>query len=286
MVASSRDMGWTSLLVDHDRIVRSSEEFETNPTPDQTIVVMLQGVQKIEVWKRGTWQGASYRAGTVGMTAVGQTDKLRRRVGAGGPRPEKAVLYLPSQFVAQAADHYRRAGQQVCGDTLTALSFEDPAIAEVATALLRGMSVGGPDFYAESTAWWLASHLLASHGRWESAGDTGRDPGPLRDGRLERVLALMTADLGRPLRLDDLAAEAGVSKFHFTRLFRQKVGLTPLAYLLERRLDAASRLLEVTDLSVAAIATRCGFVRATHFATAFARRYGKSPSLHRRFFRA
>ena len=282
MLASSRDLGWRSLLIDKDRITRSSEEFQTRPTPDQTIVVMLRGEQRIEVCKRRIWKGASYRAGTVGMTEAGQTDRLRRSIGMSRVAPEKAVLYIPPAFFAEAADYYRRAGQQARGAPLAVLAFNDAAIAGTALALLQAVKAGAPDFYAESAARWIATHLLAVHARWGPLDGDGRNPGSIGDRRLERVLELIEDDPSRSFTLADLATAAGVSKFHFARLFRQATGNTPLAYLLERRLGAARTLLMTTDQSVNAIAARCGFACATHFATAFGKRYGEAPSTFRR----
>ncbi len=282
MIASSRELGWTSMLVDHDRIVRSSEEFETRPTPDQTIVVMLRGEQHIEVRKRGEWRSASYGKGTVGMTAAGQADRLRRRIGGRGPLPEKAVLYIPPRFFAETIDFYRQAGQGTRNGPLTVLAFNDPAIAGTALALLQAMKADAPDFYAEAAARWLATHLLAAHAGWNSIAEDPRHPGVIRDRRLQRVLALIEDNPSHSLTLADLAAEAGVSKFHFTRLFRQATGKTPLAYLLEHRLAAACTLLGTTDQSIDAVAASCGFTRATHFATAFGRKFGETPSAYRR----
>ena len=278
---SSRNTGWNSLLIDHDRIDCLTDEIETASTPDQTIVVMLRGRQEISVKKHGIWRSAVYRAGTVGMTPGGQGNVLKRRVRRGGPPPEKAVMYVPERQFAETADHYRRAGQRGYVGPLTALAFDDPAIAEVALALLGAVRVGAPDLYAETTAQWLAVHLLAGDPRWRAIEDDRRNSGVLVDQRLQRVVEFMSEHLASPPTLGALAAEAGVSKFHFSRLFRERTGSTPVAYLLDLRLAAARRLLASGELDVGTVAHRCGFARATHFATAFGRRYGETPSAFR-----
>ena len=282
MLASSRDLGWTSLLVDHDRIIRLSAEFETRATTDQTIVVLMRGAQELEVRKGLGWQVARYQAGTVGLTTAGQTNTLRRRSVASGTKTEKAVLYLPVAFLTEAADHYRLAGQRSRRGTLDSLAFNDAAIAGVALGLVKAVRIGAPDFYAEAAARWLATHLLAAHAGWDAIATDTRRPGVITERRLQRVLALMLSDLSRPLHLTDLAAEAGVSKFHFTRLFRQQTGWTPCAYLLDQRLSAAGHHLATREVSIKAVAAGCGFPRATHFAVAFARKFGMSPSAYRR----
>ena len=63
----------------------------------------------------------------------------------------------------------------------------------------------------------------------------------------------------RNLDLDTLAAEACLSKFHFLRLFRQVLGLTPYAYLLRKRAHTARRLIATSKLTFDEIALQVGF---------------------------
>lgn len=281
-IATSRAAGWTSVLVDHHRIHPDGEEpFETLPTPDQTIVVMTRGEQRIESFKAGTWRPAVYRPGTIGMTPGGDTDRLRRRVRRGHAPFEKANLYVPQRFFRDAADHYRWLGHRYRDDPLTALAFDDPLIAQAVLALLRAMALGAPDLYAQAAMQWLVIHLLSAHSSWLDVREDRRDPGVIRDARLARVVEYMGAHLAEPLTLEDLAAEAGVSKFHFTRLFRQGAGTTPYALLVQMRMEAARRMLATTDLGVAEVAASCGFARSAHFGTAFTKRFGMSPTAFR-----
>lgn len=155
IVASSRDVGWSSVLVDLHRVSPADEPFETRPTPDQTLVVMTRGEQEIEAFKGGVWRRAVYQAGTIGMTPGGETDRLRRRARRAPAPFEKANLYVPQRFFREAADHYRRAGQCHRDAPLTALAFHDPAIAGTVAALVRGVAAGAPDLYAQTAALWL-----------------------------------------------------------------------------------------------------------------------------------
>jgi AraC-like DNA-binding protein len=103
-------------------------------------------------------------------------------------------------------------------------------------------------------------------------------PGELH-GALKRVDDHVRARLDRPLPVSELAAVAGMSRAHFTRLFTQATGLPPAEYVLGRRLDNAARLLvEGARLPVKEIATLTGFTDPNYFAKAFRRRYGLSPT--------
>ena len=281
ILATSREIGWTSVLVDHHRVDPGYEPFETRPTPDQTIVVMTRGEQEIGSFGAGTWRHAVYRPGTVGMTPGGDTDRLRRRRRRGPAPFEKANLYVPQGFLHEAAEHYRRVGRRFRDEPLTALAFHDPLIAQTVLALLRGMAAGAPDLYAQTAMQWLSTHLLSAHSSWLEVREDRRDPGVISDGRLARVVEYMSARFAEPLALGDLAAEAGVSKFHFARLFRESTGTTPHAFLVQLRMEAARRMLASTDLGVAEVAASCGFARAAHFGTAFTKRFGASPTAFR-----
>ncbi|CAO5227668.1 GlxA family transcriptional regulator [Frankia sp. AgKG'84/4] len=105
--------------------------------------------------------------------------------------------------------------------------------------------------------------------------DTGT--APTREWALER--------LDQPLRLDDLAAHAGMSRRTFTRRFRAEVGLSPGEWLVRERVDLARHLLEHTDLPVDRIAGRCGFGTAAALRQQMREALAISPSDYRRTFR-
>ena len=93
---------------------------------------------------------------------------------------------------------------------------------------------------------------------------------------------MIRARFAAPLTLENLAAEAGISKFHFARVFREMTGATPHAYILQVRIEAARCLLTGTDLRVKQIAAQTGFSNVDAFSTAFTRRQGVTPSEFRR----
>lgn len=79
------------------------------------------------------------------------------------------------------------------------------------------------------------------------------------------------------LTLDRLAEEAGVSRYHFIRLFKKYTGVTPYACLMKLRLDFALDSLLSTDWSVKEVAAKSGFTDVSYFCRAFKRVTGKSP---------
>lgn len=90
--------------------------------------------------------------------------------------------------------------------------------------------------------------------------------------------------LDEDLTVARLAARAHLSERSFTRTFRAETGTTPAAHIEELRVEAARRLLETTDLTVAAIAEKVGLRHAETLHRAFVRRAGTTPARYRQHF--
>ncbi|MEV4107105.1 helix-turn-helix domain-containing protein [Nonomuraea sp. NPDC049695] len=90
--------------------------------------------------------------------------------------------------------------------------------------------------------------------------------------------------LGTPLRLDDLADHAGMSRRTFTRHFRQEVGMSPGQWLTQQRIALARHLLESSDLPVDRVADRAGFGTAASLRQHLQAAVGVSPHAYRRTF--
>jgi AraC-like DNA-binding protein len=97
------------------------------------------------------------------------------------------------------------------------------------------------------------------------------------DARLRRAEAFLRAHVGAPLSLAALAREAGLSRFHLLRLFKQTYGETPFRRLARLRLEEAQRRLMRTQDSITEIAFACGHESPAHFAAAFRREFGVAP---------
>ncbi len=108
------------------------------------------------------------------------------------------------------------------------------------------------------------------------------DVGGLPAFRLRRVKAHVHQHYGTNLSLDAMAEVAGMSKYHFCRLFRQSAGVTPYQYLLGVRVDRAKRLLHSTDDSIGDIAAKVGFNSQSQFNRAFRKIAGTTPAAFRR----
>ncbi|PJI95841.1 AraC family transcriptional regulator [Acidovorax sp. 69] len=133
--------------------------------------------------------------------------------------------------------------------------------------------------FAEGIATSVAVHLLEHY----------RDSDPqterialLSARQLKRVEDLVESQMDEAVPLEAMAAQTGLSVFHFSRCFKATSGETPHQFVLNRRLDRAKTLLLDSQRSVAEVAAAIGFSTPSHFAQAFKRRWGATPGQFRR----
>jgi AraC-like DNA-binding protein len=93
------------------------------------------------------------------------------------------------------------------------------------------------------------------------------------------------AHAAEPVGLEEAAAEAGLSAYHFLRLFARALGVTPHQYLVRARLRLAARLLAEDDRPITDVAFDCGFADLSNFVRSFHRAAGLPPRRFRQLAR-
>lgn len=99
---------------------------------------------------------------------------------------------------------------------------------------------------------------------------------------IERAIQAMHTHMQEPLMLEDLAASAYLSPFHFHRVFRRLIGIPPGEFLSALRLQTARRLLLTTHMSITDICFSVGYTSTGSFTSRFTQLVGLSPRLLRR----
>jgi AraC family transcriptional regulator len=114
-------------------------------------------------------------------------------------------------------------------------------------------------------------------------GDRRTQPAPTarETRRVVEAIRLVESDAGRPLELKEMAAVAGMSKYHFLRVFRRLTGVTPHQYLISARLRRAALALASSRRPVIAVALDSGFGDLSTFNKTFRTTFGLTPTQYR-----
>ena len=163
-------------------------------------------------------------------------------------------------------------------------SASDPILNRMLLSLKGEAELGGPGgrLYADSVLTALSGYALTRYGTIQARLRTYRRG--LSTPALKRVLDAIHSRLGEDIGVRELAAIAGLSTYHFGKLFRQSTGRTVYQYVLDQRMFRACELLRRQQLNLASIGAQVGFSNPAHFSTAFRKRIGASPRAYQRSF--
>jgi AraC family transcriptional regulator len=145
-------------------------------------------------------------------------------------------------------------------------------------ALMEALSFAPSLLRSEELALRLIERVIAAMtgDRQTPAAPTGRETS-----RVVEAIRLVESDATRPLELEEMAAVAGMSKYHFLRVFRGLTGVTPHQYLISARLRRAALALVSSRRPVIAIALDSGFGDLSTFNKTFRAVFGRTPTQYR-----
>jgi AraC family transcriptional regulator len=204
-----------------------------------------------------------------------------------GPVPEMNLV-SPAELVYCSFDEpfIARISDDINAINPERLTFRsainDKSIHLLMQTLVTEFDAGNPTgrIYAETLAEALAMRFLhlGTLIQKEAIAKTPALPG----NKLARVKDFVESALDQDLTLESLAREAGYSRAHFLRMFRESTGTTPHQYVMQRRIAQAENLLSANDLGLAEIAFACGFSSQAHLTLAFRKQTGLTPAEYRR----
>jgi AraC family transcriptional regulator len=266
---------WNSLRVEHRWIAPGTQNC-VQPACTE-IVHILSGHAKVRRRGNGALQEGLARPGTNWIVPAGTHETLLE---LDGPS-ECLVIFLPETLLERSA----LADYGIDPDAVQlayAGGFSDPVFTQISASLARlldGRAHAHDRVLADGMRTTLAAHLIGHYtvDRWQPPE---RLP-TLDPRRLQRVLDFLDANLGGDISLADLAAEACLSPYHFSRLFRDATGLSPHRYMTDRRIESACAQLARTDTPLCAIALDNGFGSQANFTRSFRKATGTTPGQYR-----
>ncbi len=156
-----------------------------------------------------------------------------------------------------------------------------PLVETASTCISRIFETEGPTRFLELLRLLVSLNGGTHHQELASEGYTPQAPG-LRASRLEKALTFIHDNSANEMNLPELARRVGMSESALHRLFCQRIGCTPGAYIINLRLANAVRELIESDASIAHIALASGFGSISNFNRRFQKRFTCSPREYRR----
>ncbi|HLL76065.1 MAG TPA: helix-turn-helix domain-containing protein [Pyrinomonadaceae bacterium] len=254
-----------TLILRSARALRISIE----PRPAYVVVLLLRGELNF-----GT---PELKPPAALLAAPGDTLEAR------GRDAETLTLTLAPAFLLDAAVRARLTRDDALITFRPPAVTNDARLAEVARSLAAELrdEDAGHEIVLDALVEQLVVNLLRRHANISRRDELELSRVGLVDRRVRRAVELMHARLDRELPLEELAAAAYLSPFHFARLFKKATGASPHAYLAALRIERAQQLLASTDLSVTEIGSRVGYQSPSHFGKAFRRATGLAPRAFR-----
>lgn len=244
------------------------------PMTDHVVMTYIDTVQRLERRNGKTLVTGMARNGVVTIIPAGSS----ARWDIGGS-VNVVQLFLPHGTLARVAAEADKDGAI---DLTERTAHPDPVTSRLlvsAADVLDGNETLDALFRQQLTDL-LAIRLLAAY--------TGKPPayqpalGGLAPTALRRAIERLRSDADVDVSLAALASDAGLSRFHFCRAFKESTGLSPHNWLRQYRLEQAMIMLRDPHNSVAIVAASLGYASQTAFAAAFRRLTGDTPSEWRR----
>jgi AraC family transcriptional regulator len=274
--AASDRLGWAGLEAARFRTAIASE---LNP-PTLThhlLILFIRPPEELDVLYEGVKRHVPPPAGSILVVPAGSPHWGR----ASGPKDLLHVFLEPELVARVAAEAFGFDPARLTVPPLDAMDLRHlRAMMLAVDAEMRAGGVGGR-LAAESLANVVAVHLIR-HILAPRQPERGRD-GTLPRARLRAVVEYIEEFLDAGPTLDQMAAVARLSPYHFARQFKAATGLPPYQYVIARRVERAKELMQAgTGFSLAQVSARAGFSNQRHFSLHFKRLVGVTPGQFRR----
>jgi AraC family transcriptional regulator len=239
------------------------------PMVDHVVMTYPSGVQRLERRDRKSVAPGTARYRVVTIISAGSI--VRRDILG---LIDVVQLYLPHTTLERVAREVDQAGRYDLLDRRGQSDTTTSWLLLSAADALEGNEALDALFKHQPT------DLLAPH---DGAPTTSQPiTGGLSPMKLRRAFQRLRSNSGADVSLAALASDAGLSRFHFCRAFKESTGLSPHAWLRQHRLEQAMKTLRDTDESIVSVAAELGYTSQSAFAAAFRRLTGETPSDWRR----
>lgn len=275
IVSSSESLGWQNLeafLVRHKRSAQVARTLRRH-----CLILQLGNSIAIDVSLAERTIRRILRTGEMIILPAGTSVRLDWREDESN---EALFLYLDPVFLEGIAEDLDATGQLMLEPVI---GLDDDQLRYGALSLLCELKDENSlsSSCADQIGRVLGLRIIRRCGHFQEHGSKQGGMAPFR---LRKALDFINENLEseKVISLEKVAGWVGLSYFHFSRTFKQSMGISPNNYIVSRRIEKAKGLLANSDSPIADIALQVGFASQSHFTTMFRRSTGTTPSIFRR----
>ena len=272
----SSTLQWSGVFVRHFRFPHVVDRFLVPATAEPLISCVVNGTAELQEREiGGTWLTRELHRGDIFVTRSRTPYELRCKSPAG-----EALNFI---IIHLAVDQYLAALESVYpgkADEVEVIDFfgRDEALAHVcfACAEMLMKRVPGESKRVAALVQLLAAYLVEKY--TDAAVDKPEFRGGLPIRQLRKVEDYVRDQLAEEISVEALAKLVDLSPFHFSRVFKQATGMSPLQFVTRERITLAQQLIRETTRSLIDIALNVGYTSPSHFAQVFGRIVGVTPT--------
>ena len=270
----SREYGWQSIFF--ERVEKDHFETIEHALTGHYLMVKLNSAAQANRRVDGTVRKESQNSGA----AVYLPHNCPHQVSYTSPLGKLLLMTIPEKLVSSVAEEM--GVSRFHGHPL--FFKQNSLLLETALAIDNEIRDGNPHgpMFAEFYGKALAAQIICENTRRVRTDNATRST--LTNRQVRWIDEYIEANLSYRIFVDDLAQQVALSPFYFCRVFKSATGDSPHVYILRKRVEYASQLLQSNEYSILEIALSSGFSDASNFSKQFKKFTGQTPSNYRRGF--
>jgi AraC family transcriptional regulator len=280
VLADSAAFQWPGLFARHARFPRVVDRCLVPATAEPLITCVTGGIGEMQEREIGeSWVTRPLQRGAIFITR----SRVPYEVRWSSPTGKE----LNVMIIHLAVDRYREALESACpgkADQVEVIDFfgRDEAIAHLCYSCAEMLStqVPGQSKRVAALTELFAAHLVEKYTNAVSEKPNFSGGLPIR--QLRKVEDYVGAHLCETISGETLAKLTELSPFHFSRVFKQTTGMTPLQFVTRQRITRAQQFIRETSRSLIEVALEVGYTSPSHFAQVFRQVVGVTPTQFRK----